>query len=108
LKILIYGAGVIGSIFATKLALSRQDVTMLARGKRIEELNEKGSVICNPKTGKEEIARVKVIDKLLPDMEYDYIFVVMQKTQVEKKFVTITPLFEKPAAVLQLSLPHPR
>ena len=89
MKILIYGAGVIGSIFATKLALSGQDVTMLARGKRIEELNEKGSVICNPKTGKEEIARVKVIDKLLPEMEYDYIFVVMQKTQVNSVVDTL-------------------
>ena len=40
MKILIYGAGVIGSIFAAKLALSGQDVTVLARGKRLEELKE--------------------------------------------------------------------
>lgn len=37
-KILIYGAGAIGSIFEGKLALSGVDITVFARGKRFEEL----------------------------------------------------------------------
>lgn len=55
---------------------------MLARGNRLSELQANGVIIRNPKNGKEENAKVKVIDKLLPDMNYDYIFVVMQRTQV--------------------------
>ena len=83
MKILIYGAGVIGSIFAAKLYSSGQDVTVLARGKRLDEIRRNGVVICNPKTKRKETARVKVIDNLLPHMGYDYIFVVMQRIQVD-------------------------
>lgn len=83
LKILIYGAGVIGSIFAGKLALAGNDVTVLARGKRFEELKNSGIVLVNPKTQKVEQATVNVIDTLLPNAQYDYIIVVMQRTQVD-------------------------
>lgn len=83
LNILIYGAGVIGSIFANKLALSGQNITILARGNRYNELKNNGVVLVNPKTGKREIARVKVIEALEPHDVYDYIFVVMQRTQVK-------------------------
>lgn len=82
MKILIYGAGVIGSIFAAKLSSSGQDITMLARGTRLAEIRNMGVVLRNPKTGKEEKAYVKVIERLLPHMEFDYIFVVMQRTQI--------------------------
>ncbi len=82
MKILIYGSGVIGSIFGTKLSLIGQDVTMLARGKRLAEIKDKGLILRNPNTGREERAEVKTIEALLPDMEFDYIFVVMQRTQI--------------------------
>lgn len=83
MKILIYGAGVIGSIFAAKLSLSGQDVTVLARGKRLEEISHAGIVLCDPKTKNKETAKVKVIGRLAPGMKYDYIFVVMQRVQVD-------------------------
>lgn len=83
MKLLIYGAGVIGSIFGVKLSLAGHDVTMLARGKRLAEIIDKGLVLRNPNTGHEEKASVKTIETLLPDMEFDYIFVVMQRTQVD-------------------------
>jgi 2-dehydropantoate 2-reductase len=82
LKILIYGSGVIGSIFGARLSLSGQDVTMLARGKRLDEIKDEGLILRNPATGREEKAKVKVIEELLPDMEFDYIFAVMQRTQI--------------------------
>jgi len=83
LKILIYGAGVIGSIFAGKLALAGNDITVLARGNRFEQLENDGIILVNPKTQKVEQVTVNVIDTLLPDSKYDYIIVAMQKTQVD-------------------------
>jgi 2-dehydropantoate 2-reductase len=83
LKILIYGAGVIGSIFAGKLALAKNDVTVLARGKRFEELKNDGIALVNPRTKKVEHATVNVIDALLPNDWYDYVIVTMQRTQVD-------------------------
>ena len=82
MKILIYGAGVIGSIFATKLSLSGQDVTVLARNKRFEEISKSGIILRNPRTQHIETTFVKVIDALPKDMFFDYILVVMQRTQV--------------------------
>ena len=83
MRILIYGAGVIGSIFAGKLATAGKDVTVLARGKRLEELRQNGIVLSMPGVNKNESTPVKVMDHLAPDDLFDYIIVVMQRTQVE-------------------------
>ncbi|HET7116606.1 MAG TPA: 2-dehydropantoate 2-reductase N-terminal domain-containing protein [Hanamia sp.] len=47
MKILVYGAGVIGSIYAAKLFDAKNDVTLLARGKRYENLQQNGLIIGN-------------------------------------------------------------
>ncbi len=83
MKILIYGAGVIGSIFAGKLALAGHQVTVLARGKRLEEIKNKGIVLVNPHTQKKEQVCVNAIDELLPEMYFDYVLITMQRTQVD-------------------------
>ncbi len=84
MDILVYGAGVIGSVFAGKLALAGNKVTVLARGKRFEDINSNGIVLVNPKNQKREHVPVAVTDKLLPHMYYDYIIVAMQRTQVDE------------------------
>jgi len=44
---LVYGAGVIGSIFAGMIARKGYDITVLARGKRLQELNDNGLILVN-------------------------------------------------------------
>ncbi len=82
MRILIYGAGAIGSIFAGRLALSGQDITVLARGQRFEEIKTNGIVLSNPNSKRTETAKVNVIENLSTDSVFDYIIVAMQKTQV--------------------------
>jgi 2-dehydropantoate 2-reductase len=82
MKVLICGAGVIGSIFASKLQSSGNDVTILARGNRYKEIINQGVVIQDAKTKAPLITKVKVIKELSPEDYYDYIMIVMQKTQV--------------------------
>lgn len=84
MKICVYGAGVIGSIFAGKLAIAGNDITVLARGKRLEEIKKNGIILVNHKTNKSQKAVVKTVDSLLPNDKYDYIFIVMQRTQVDE------------------------
>jgi 2-dehydropantoate 2-reductase len=80
-KILVFGAGVIGSLYAAKFALSGQNVTVLARNKRLQELEFKGLLISE--NGKNTIsANVKIISELKADDVYDYIFVILRKDQV--------------------------
>ncbi len=82
MKILVYGAGVIGSIFAAKLALSGHEVSVLARNNRYAQIKKSGIVLRNPSTMREEIADVKAVETLEKDDVYDYIIVAMQRTQV--------------------------
>lgn len=84
LNFLIYGAGVIGSIFAGKLYNAGYKVTVLARNYRFNELKENGLILQGFLSEKKEVYKVNVIDKLNPEDIYDFILVVMQKTQVEE------------------------
>jgi 2-dehydropantoate 2-reductase len=84
MRILIYGAGVIGSIFAGKLAASGHDITMLARGRRAEELREHMLSLSVPGAGRTDTVWVNVTERLAPDDLYDYIIVAMQRTQVDE------------------------
>jgi 2-dehydropantoate 2-reductase len=76
-KILFFGAGVIGSLYAGKLALSGQNITVLARGKRLEELQQKGLVLFSEKIG-EEKPEISVISELKNNDIYDYVFVTLR------------------------------
>jgi 2-dehydropantoate 2-reductase len=45
MKILVYGAGVLGSLYAARLADSGNDVTILARGQRLIDIRANGIVL---------------------------------------------------------------
>ncbi len=79
MKILIYGAGPLGSVFAAKLHQGGHEVSILARGKRLADLREHGVVIHNTVNDEWVTARVNVVEQLAPDDVYDVIMVIMRK-----------------------------
>jgi 2-dehydropantoate 2-reductase len=81
-RILVIGAGVNGSVCATRLHHAGFDVTVLARGKRYEELRDAGIVIEDPMTKQRRVTRVPVINALDPQDSYDDILVIVRKNQV--------------------------
>ena len=81
-RILVIGAGVNGSAVATLLYKAGLNVKVLARGKRYEEIQAEGIIIENPFNHKRSIARVPVIDRLDPQDLYDFVLVVIRKSQV--------------------------
>ncbi len=91
MKILVYGAGVIGSYLAHVLVRGGNDVTMLARGKRVDELKNDGIVIRHYMQLKTTVDSVNIISTLQPDDVYDLIFVTMQFQQFE----TVLPILAK-------------
>ncbi|WP_020616376.1 ketopantoate reductase family protein [Paenibacillus daejeonensis] len=86
-RILIFGAGVIGSIYAIKFMEAGFDVTMLARSDRFHALKENG-LKYNIK-GEIKTINVKVIDKLENDDRYDFIFVTVRYDRSESALLAL-------------------
>lgn len=82
MKILVYGAGVIGSMYAVLMSEAGYDVTALARGKRLADLLKYGFRYY--KNDKVETANITVINRLEDDDIYDYIFLPVRTEQLKQ------------------------
>ncbi|MEK3877626.1 ketopantoate reductase family protein [Paenibacillus sp. FSL M7-0420] len=78
MRILVMGAGVIGSYLAHVLVRGGNEVTILARTKRAGQLKKDGLVLRHYFQRKTTVDQVKVISELRRDDVYDLIFVVMK------------------------------
>lgn len=79
MKILVYGAGPLGSLFAAKLKQGGHDVSLLARGKRLQDLKKHGVVLQSWSTGEVSTTEVKIADAFKPNDAYDLVLVIMRK-----------------------------
>ena len=83
MKILVFGAGVLGSNLARNLFRAGKDVALLARGNWAEELQKNGLRIKDKFSPRVSVSRIPVVTELKPDDLYDVIFVVARYTQVD-------------------------
>jgi 2-dehydropantoate 2-reductase len=67
---------------AAALHMAGYDVTVLARGKRLEELQEGGIEIEDPLKDTRTVTQVPVVDRLASEDIYEYVLVVVRKNQV--------------------------
>lgn len=79
MRVLVYGAGVLGSPYAARLKESGHDVTVLARGKRRDEIELQGIVLEHALNGTRTDTPGAVTTVLRPDDCYDLILVVMRQ-----------------------------
>jgi 2-dehydropantoate 2-reductase len=83
MKILVYGAGVLGCNLANNFCKSA-DVTLLARGEWKNTLRKNGLKIKHKLAfGKTTTQKMKIVAELKPKDYYDVIFVVVRYTQIE-------------------------
>ena len=82
MRILVYGAGVLGGNLANSLFRQGKEVTLLALGKWYEEIKRNGLSIYHY-FGRKTNVKIPVINELRLDDIYDVIFVVVRYTQVD-------------------------
>lgn len=82
MKVLIYGAGVIGSLYAVLFSEAGADVTIYARSGRLEYLRQNG--LLYKKDGQIKKAEVRVISEVDADELYDFILLSVRENQLRK------------------------
>ena len=90
MKILIYGAGIVGSTYGWQLSKVGHEITVLVRPEKKQAIEEKGIHIhCTDfrKGGKDienTVFKPNVIDSLSADNSFDYIFVTTNNLHLEE------------------------
>jgi 2-dehydropantoate 2-reductase len=82
MNILVYGAGVLGSLYAARLKEAGHEVTILAKGTRFEQIRDHGIILANLANGDLTCTRVPVVDHLEPAARHDLIIVLVRKHQL--------------------------
>lgn len=80
MRVLIFGAGVIGSLYASYLSRNGCETAILARGHRLAEIREKGLLYRQGKDVK--CADVRVLETLDSNDRYDYIILTVRAEQL--------------------------
>jgi 2-dehydropantoate 2-reductase len=82
MRILVYGAGNMGSLYAALLQQAEQQVSILARGRRLSRLQEFGIELQNSVSGERTTTFVDVVEHLKPEDAYDLVLVMLPKNHV--------------------------
>lgn len=89
MKILVFGAGLLGCNLANDLFSAGKETTLLARGDWAEEIRKNGLRIRSQLFPHTSVARIPVVTELAPEDKYDVIFVAVRYTQIERILDTL-------------------
>lgn len=84
MKILVYGAGTIGCLYAARLKDAGQDVAVLARGRRLQDIREHGIRLEEFGSGQKTTTKVQTVEQLAPNDGYDLVLVVLPRHSIEQ------------------------
>lgn len=80
MRVLVYGAGVLGSLYATRLFEAGVEVTLAARGGRLASIREHGVLVAEGDAGPVRSVPVPVVDSATGD--WDLILVLTRTHQI--------------------------
>src|SRR6185369_15064335 len=106
MKILVYGAGVIGSIYAARLYEVGCNVTSLVRNEHYQYLKQNGVIIKNILTGKQTISKAPLTPHLATNDFYDLIIVTVRLDQLDNLVPVLKNNKVCPLIMLMLNNPE--
>ena len=83
MRIGLIGAGVLGSLFAGRLSSAGHDVTLIARGRRLRDLESGPLTLTNEADGLSTRVLVAAAPALLPNDNYELVIVMVRANQLE-------------------------
>ncbi len=105
MKILIYGAGVIGQIYAARLGEAGHEVTVLARGQTLQALLRDGITLVNQgrpdPPGQKIPVRVEVTGEVGRDRSFELALVTVRRDQVEEILPALAALPARHVVMMQ-------
>ncbi|MBU1081490.1 MAG: hypothetical protein KKB59_13485 [Spirochaetes bacterium] len=82
MRICVFGAGVIGSLYAGRLAAAGHELTVVARGDRLASIEREGIVLEDEPSGERLAVRVEAAPGLDPERSWDVVIVALRKDQL--------------------------
>lgn len=105
MKILVYGAGVIGTLYAARLQAAGHQVTVLARSSRLVDIQRYGLVMKDVVSGIQSITRVATVEKLNAEDEYDMALIAVRRDQLPGAMPDIVANRNIPLVLFMLNNP---
>lgn len=89
MKYLIIGAGAVGATIGGFLAHTNKDVSMIARGEHLKNIQENGLILFSEKIGDQVIKNIQAFDQTQYSDKADVIFVCVKSYSIEEILPTI-------------------
>jgi 2-dehydropantoate 2-reductase len=105
MKVLVYGAGVIGTLYAARLKGSGHQVTMRARGQRLADIRRYGLVLHDILTGLRSVTVVNTVAGLDPGDQYDLALIMVRRDQLASTMLELETNRNIPILLFMLNNP---
>jgi 2-dehydropantoate 2-reductase len=91
-RILVLGAGVIGSVYAGRLLQAGHKVVLMARGARLADLHAHGLILQDAESGGRTALPVRAVSELAPEDRFDLVLVPVRAEQLESTLPALTAM----------------
>ena len=105
MKILVYGAGVIGTLYAARLQDGGNRVTVVARGQRLADIRRYGLVLEDVVGHGRSTTQVDTTERLGPNDQFDAALIAVRRDQVASVVPELTANYRIPTLIFMLNNP---
>ena len=96
MRIMVLGAGVIGSVYAGRLLQAGHDVALVARGRRLTDLRDHGLVLDDAESGEHRELPIEVLAVPAADARYDLVVVAVRCEQLSGTLPILAGMTDEP------------